>query len=477
MVPRGAFTWVTKKLKGHLSIPLCTTNRINSPGVAEQVLASGSADMISMARPFLADPEFVKKSREGRSDEINTCIACNQACLDNAFMYKRASCLVNPVAGYETSLIIKPVDPKLKRNVAVVGAGPAGLAFATTAARRGHHVTLFEKDSEVGGQLNMAKKVPGKEEFYETLRYYRKQLALTGVNVHLNTEATHDSLKLFDTVVVATGVLPRKVKLPNKGTDAGKVQVLSYIDVLRHNAHVGERVAVIGAGGIGFDVSDFLTHPHVTDTKSHTKADGSLVDRIDENAVKEFLDTWGIDTAIENGGLKKPDNPHIPRQIYLCQRKSGKLGVGLGKTTGWIHRTTMKKRGVIELDGCKYEGITDEGLVIERRNQQQILKVDTVVICAGQECLRTIFNSLTAAGNGAASGPTAHPTATPSNPLQTVFMIGGAEAAGELDAKRAIDQAVRLAATVETAKTGEVFNVPVDFVSSMFAKVQKFIQK
>jgi 2,4-dienoyl-CoA reductase (NADPH2) len=472
MVPRAAFTWVTKTLKenmkGQLTVPLVTTNRINTPAVAEEVLASGCADMVSMARPFLADPYFVKKAREGRSDEINTCIGCNQACLDNAFLYKRASCLVNPIAGYEKTLVIKPVEPSLKKNIAVIGAGPAGLAFATTAARRGHVVTLIEKDSEIGGQLNMAKKVPGKEEFYETLRYFRKQLDLHGVNVKLNTVATPESLKGYDAVVVATGVVPRDVKLPVK---SNKVKIVSYLDVLRNNVPVGKSVAVIGAGGIGFDVSDFLTHAQThAHTQTHKNPDGSLADRVDPGAINEFLESWGIDKQNKAGGLHKPDEleySHSDRKIYLCQRKAGKLGAGLGKTTGWIHRTTMKKRGVVELDGCKYEAVNDEGFVIERKGKKQTLDVDTIVICAGQEPMRQIYEALTKDTPGA----------PPPNPKQTVFMLGGALEALELDAKRAIDQATRLAAVVETAKTGDVFNVPQEFMSTAFAKLQKYLQK
>mmetsp|Transcript_34326 Transcript_34326/g.49894 ORF Transcript_34326/g.49894 Transcript_34326/m.49894 type:complete len:766 (+) Transcript_34326:35-2332(+) len=453
MVPRGAFTWVTEKLKKEVSIPLCTTNRINMPAVAESVLASGAADMISMARPFLADPHFVKKAMENRSDEINTCIGCNQACLDHIFVSKRASCLVNPIAAHETTLKLALVAASKVQRIAVVGAGPAGLAFSTAAAKRGHLVTLFDKESEIGGQFNMAKLVPGKEEFYETLRYFKKQLELNKVSVQLGKSVQESDLKEFDSVVVATGVLPRNVRIPRREGDSGRVNVVSYVDVLKGGAHVGNRVAVIGAGGIGFDVSDFLTHPH---TAHEGVRDATVMTSVDSVAVNDFLTEWGIDHEVSAAGGLVPKGSsktallQVPRKVYLLQRKEGKLGGGLGKTTGWIHRTTMKKREVEELSGCSYIEINDEGLVIERKKKQQTLPVDTVVICAGQESLKSLYSALTTKEN--------------STKKQKLFLIGGAQEAGELDAKRAIDQGTRLAAVVEDANTGDVFEAPIGLI-------------
>jgi 2,4-dienoyl-CoA reductase (NADPH2) len=436
-VPRAAFTWVTKKMKGEVSIPLCTTNRINNPYTAEEVLASGSADMISMARPFLADANFVKKAATGKADEINICIGCNQACLDHSFSMKRASCLVNPQSGYEKTLKLDPVQPNQVQNIAVVGAGPAGLAFATNAARRGHKVTLFEKDKEIGGQFNMAKLIPGKEEFYETLKYFQRQITLTGVTLHLNKEVTSNELRSYDSVVVATGVLPRDVKIPIK-TD--KVKCLSYINVLRDKAKVGDKVAIIGAGGIGFDVAEFITHDE-NDRSNH----GPLPGKVDESSISKFMSEWGIDSAIKSGGLStNMSAPKVQKTVYMLQRKKGKLGAGLGKTTGWIHRSVMKKRGVKEMDECKYIEINDSGLLIERMNKKMTLDVDTVIFCAGQISFKSLYDPLTK-GEGK---------------LPSVFLIGGAQAAGELDAKRAIDQGTRLAAVIENAKTGEVFEQP-----------------
>lgn len=434
MVPRGAFTWVTKKMKGEVGIPLCTTNRINSPATADSIIADGAADMVSMARPFLADPHFVKKAAEGRVDEINTCIGCNQACLDHIFVGKRASCLVNPLACYENSLQVKPVSKDKRGRIAVVGAGPAGLAFATTAASRGHIVTLFERDSAIGGQFNMAKLVPGKEEFYETLRYFRRQLEITGVDVRLNSAADSKALGEFDTVVLATGVLPRKLQIPVKGS---RVNCVSYVDVLRYGAPVGDRVAVIGAGGIGFDVSDFLTHHAL-----HPGESGVPAPHVDSEAVASFLHEWGVaDPSQFPGGLEpqskeaRQSTRHAPkRKIYLLQRKEGKLGATLGKTTGWIHRATLKNRGVEEISGCKYVEINDTGLVIERGGKQRTLEVDTVVVCAGQEPLRDLCEPL---------------AGTPSP--KRVFLIGGAQEAGELDAKRAIDQGTPIPPTNRTS--------------------------
>ncbi|WP_374339072.1 FAD-dependent oxidoreductase [Leeia sp.] len=408
MVPRGGFAWVTRKLKGSVRIPLVTTNRINTPEVAEQILSEGSADMVSMARPFLADPEFVRKAAEQRADEINTCIGCNQACLDHIFQAKMTSCLVNPRACHETELNYLPTaQPK---RIAVVGAGPAGLACATVAAQRGHQVTLFEASSEIGGQFNVAKQVPGKEEFYETLRYFRTQLAKHQVEVKLGQRASAEQLLDFDEVVLATGILPRQISFP--GSDHPKV--LSYLDVLRDKQPVGERVAIIGAGGIGFDTAEYLSHEG-TPTSLDLPA---------------FLQEWGIDGELSHrGGLRAggPAASHSPRQIYLLQRKSSKVGDGLGKTTGWIHRTSLKNKGVQMLSGVQYDKVDDEGLHITVNGQPQLLPVDHVVICAGQEPQRALHAALVASG-------------------KPVHLIGGADVAAELDAKRAIDQGSRLAA-------------------------------
>jgi 2,4-dienoyl-CoA reductase (NADPH2) len=453
LVPRGAFSWVTHKMKSEVSIPLCTTNRINMPDTAENILQTGHADLVSMARPFLADPELPRKAFEGRVDEINTCIGCNQACLDNTFRGQRASCLVNPLSGYELKLVLTPVEAGKKQLIAVVGAGPAGLAFATSAAQRGHAVTLFDKDAEVGGQFNMAKLVPGKEEFYETIRYFKRQLTLAGVTLKLGKSATVDDLTSFDSIVIATGVLPRKVKIPNNSTD-GKVVVLSYIDVLRHKKPVGSRVAVIGAGGIGFDIADFITHSHTGHSPETFNGPAS---HVDSQQVGEFLHTWGVDDTMQSrGGLMKPVDAPPPRKVYLLQRKEGKVGATLGKTTGWIHRSTLKKRDVVEMGGCTYVEINDEGLVIEKKGVRTTLAVDTVVLCAGQVPLVELREPLIKAG-------------------KRVFTIGGALEAGELDAKRAIDQGTRLAAVVETAKDGEVFNAPVDFMPRVMKTMQKLL--
>jgi 2,4-dienoyl-CoA reductase (NADPH2) len=396
------------------------------------------ADMVSMARPLLADPHFVRKAINQKADEINTCIGCNQACLDHIFVGKKASCLVNPLAANETSLKITPVAKDKVQNIAVVGAGPAGLAFATTAANRGHKVTLFEKDKEIGGQFNMAKKIPGKEEFYETLRYFGKQLTLSGVNVRLGHEATASDLNGFDSVVIATGVVPRNIKLLD--TSNAKVKVLSYLDVLKGNAPVGDRVAVLGAGGIGFDVSEFLTH-----NAAHA-VQVPLKNEIDSEAVRDFMRSWNIDDSISvPGGLKKvPVDASPKRKVYLLQRKEGKVGSTLGKTTGWIHRSTLKKQNVEELSGCKYLGVTPEGLLIERNGVKSTLAVDSVVLCTGQEPLRALQEAAIKAS-------------------KKVFLIGGAQEAGDLDAKRAIDQGTRLAATVESASSGQVFESPPEF--------------
>ena len=408
MVPRAAYTWVTARLKGEVGIPLVTSNRINMPDVAEQVLAAGDADMVSMARPLLADPDWVRKAEEHRSDEINTCIACNQACLDLIFQNKRATCLVNPLACYETEISVEPTTTA--KTIAVVGAGPAGLAYATTAASRGHKVTLFEASDAIGGQFNMARRIPGKEEFAETLRYYRKQLELGGVELRLNTRASVEDLSSgFDVVVIATGVTPRQIQL--EGIDHDKV--LTYVDVILGRAEVGEKVAIIGAGGIGFDVAEFLTH-----TESGA------------NPIDSYLNEWGVDREMsERGGLKKAHTDLPARQVTLCQRKAGKLGAGLGKTTGWIHRTSLKHRKVKMLSNCSYEKVDDAGLHLKVGDKDELLDVDHIIICAGQEPSRELLEPLRSAG-------------------VMTQLIGGADEARELDARRAIDQGTRLAAAI-----------------------------
>ncbi|AYO54243.1 NADPH-dependent 2,4-dienoyl-CoA reductase [Acinetobacter wuhouensis] len=407
-VPRAAFTWVTKKLKGSVNVPLITSNRINTPEMAEHVLAQGDADMISMARPMLADSHFVAKAEQGRADEINTCIGCNQACLDHIFSMKIATCLVNPRACYETELIFK--DSANVKNIAVIGAGPAGLSFATYAADRGHKVTIFEASNQIGGQFNIAKTIPGKEEFYETLRYFKRKIELQpNIKLVLNHTATYEELSAenFDDIVVATGVTPRHLNI--EGIDHPKV--LSYIEVLRDRKPVGKKVAIIGAGGIGFDTAEYL---------SHEGESGSL-------NPQKFYDEWGIDTTYEHvGGLKAPEVEQSPREIYLLQRKTNSVGAGLGKTTGWIHRTGLKHRHVKMIPGASYDRIDDQGLHITVGEKTMILDVDNVVICAGQESFTAMFDQLQADG-------------------KSVHLIGGAKEAGELDAKRAIRQGAELA--------------------------------
>ncbi|WP_455603060.1 oxidoreductase, partial [Acinetobacter pecorum] len=379
-VPRAAFTWVTRKLKGQVSVPLITSNRINTPEMAEYVLASGDADMISMARPMLADSEFVLKAEQGRSDEINTCIGCNQACLDHIFSMKIATCLVNPRACYETELIFK--ETNVAKNIAVIGAGPAGLSFAIYAANRGHHVTIFEAAAQIGGQFNIAKTIPGKEEFYETLRYFKRQIELQPrIKLLLNRKATFEQLVSaeFDDIVVATGVTPRQLNIP--GIDHPKV--LSYLDVLRERKPVGQRVAIIGAGGIGFDTAELL---------SHGAESGSV-------NPEKFYDEWGIDTDYENVGGLKPAHVEQPqREIYLLQRKAASVGSSLGKTTGWIHRTGLKHRHVKMIAGASYEKIDDQGLHIVVNDKPALLEVDQIIICAGQESYTAMFDELKAAG-------------------------------------------------------------------------------
>ncbi len=410
MVPRGAFSWVTKKLKGEVNVPLITTNRINMPGVAEQILSDGHADMVSMARPFLADAEIIKKSEEGREDEINTCIACNQACLDHVFKNKLTSCLVNPRACHELELNYSPT--KNPKKIAVVGAGPAGLGFSTVAAQRGHKVTLYDGASEIGGQFNMAKRIPGKEEFYETIRYFKKQIELHGVDLKLNTRVSLDDLKDFDEVILATGIQPRTPEI--EGIDHPKV--LSYIDVLLHNKPVGNKVAVIGAGGIGFDVSEYLTH------HDHAK----------EPSIEEFLNEWGIDGKNEaRGGVEniEPNLPDPTREITMIQRTPGKMGAKLGKTTGWIHRNSLKNRKVNMITGAQYEKIDDQGLHLLLGEDKKVLEVDNVIICAGQLSENSLFEPAKEAG-------------------LSVHLIGGAHIAAELDAKAAINEASYLAAKI-----------------------------
>lgn len=407
-VPRGAYTWVTRKLMGQVSVPLVTTNRINTPELAERLLADGYADMVSLARPMLADPDFVAKAAAGTPEAINTCIGCNQACLDHTFSGQITSCLVNPRACHETELVLAPT--RLKKRVAVVGAGPAGLACAVTAAERGHTVTLFDAASEIGGQLNVARKVPGKQEFDETLRYFRHQLDAHGVDVRLETWVEAGDLEDFDEVVVATGVTPRTPDIPG----ADHPRVLGYLDVLRDGAPVGDRVAVLGAGGIGFDVAEFLT-------------DGG--DKAGEDP-ETYFRNWGVDTAYRApGGLAAPERPAPPRQVHLLQRKTSKVGAGLGKTTGWIHRTELKHRGVTMVPGVRYDRIDDAGLHITVGDESTVLEVDTVVLCTGQEPRRELYEELVAAGRGA-------------------HLIGGADIAAELDAKRAIKQGTELAAAL-----------------------------
>ncbi|WP_405195968.1 FAD-dependent oxidoreductase [Streptomyces anulatus] len=407
-VPRGAFSWVTEKVRGAVSVPLVTSNRINTPEVAEEILASGRADMVSMARPFLADPEFVAKAAAGRADAINTCIGCNQACLDHIFSLQITSCLVNPRACHETELVLSPT--RARKRVAVVGAGPAGLACSVTAAERGHAVTLFDTADEIGGQLNVARRVPGKEEFDETLRYFRTRLAELDVEVRLSTRADTGTLDGYDEIVLATGVEPRTPAIP--GTD--RPNVVSYLDVLRDGTPVGDRVAIVGAGGIGFDVAEFLT-------------DGGDEASLDADT---FFRQWGVDTSYaERGGLRAPERPESPRTVHLVQRRTTKVGAGLGKTTGWIHRTELRHRGVEMIAGASYDLIDDEGLHLTVDGERRVLPVDTVVLCAGQEPRRELYEELRAG-------------AVP------VHLIGGADVAAELDAKRAIRQGTELAAAL-----------------------------
>lgn len=406
-VPRGAFSWVTRKLKGKVGIPLVTTNRINDPQVADTILAHGDADMVSMARPFLADAELLSKAQSGRADEINTCIGCNQACLDQIFVGNVTSCLVNPRACHETLMPVIPAQQK--KNLAVIGAGPAGLAFAVNAAARGHSVTLFDTQAEIGGQFNVAKQIPGKEEFYETLRYYRRMIELTGVALCLNQRVDPTMLTLFDEVILACGIEPRMPAI--EGIDHPRV--LSYLDVLRDKAPVGESVAIIGCGGIGFDTAMYLSQPGEPTSQN----------------IAEFCVEWGIDTSLSNAGGLRPEGPQrstSPRRIVMLQRKASKPGDGLGKTTGWIHRATLLSRGVKMIPAVSYQKIDDAGLHLLIGGEPQLLAVDHVIICAGQEPRRELAEPLREAG-------------------KAVHLIGGCDVALELDARRAIAQGTKLA--------------------------------
>ncbi len=409
-VPRGAFTWVTKKMKEELSIPLITSNRINMPETAEKILSEGDADMISMARPFLADSDWVNKAAQERVDEINTCIGCNQACLDHVFEQKVASCLVNPRACHETELNYYPTESQKK--IAVIGSGPAGLAASTIAAQRGHVVTLFDAEKEIGGQFNLAKQIPGKEEFYETLRYFKKQIEIHNVSLKLNTRVSVEDLKDsdFDEIIVATGIKPRELKI--EGINHHKV--LSYIDVLKFKKPVGKRVAVIGAGGIGFDVSEYLTHEGESTSLN----------------IDAWLKEWGIDKKLEaRAGIEgeKPEFEPSPREIFMFKRSKGKFGGNLGKTTGWIHRSSLKKKKVQFIGDVSYTKIDDKGLHYTQNEEAKILEVDNIVICAGQTPFKELYQPLLDAG-------------------KKIHVIGGADFASELDAKRAINQGARLAA-------------------------------
>ncbi|MGW6838005.1 oxidoreductase [Streptomyces sp. NPDC054949] len=407
-VPRGAYTWVTKRLMGAVSVPLVTSNRINTPEIAEELLADGRADLVSLARPFLADAEFVNKARAGAPETINTCIGCNQACLDHTFSGKITSCLVNPRACHETELVLSPTQ--LKKSVAIVGAGPAGLACAVSAAERGHAVTLYEAAGHIGGQLDVARRIPGKEEFEETIRYFGTQLAAREIDVRLNTRADVDTLQGYDEVVVATGVTPRTPAI--EGVD--HPNVVNYLDVLRDGAPVGERVAVVGAGGIGFDVAEFLT-----DSGEGASQDPEV-----------YFRHWGVDTAYTGpGGLTPAERPASPRRVHLLQRKATKVGANLGTTTGWIHRAELKHRGVVSVAGATYDRIDDEGLHITVEGEERLVPADTVVLCTGQEPRRDLYEALRAAGVDA-------------------HLIGGADVAAELDAKRAIRQGTELAASL-----------------------------
>ena len=428
LVPRGAYSWVTERLMGEVNIPLITTNRINTPEKAEEILAAGQADMVSMARPFLADPDFARKAFAGHADEINTCIACNQACLDRVFENKEASCLVNPRACKESNQMLQSIHPtqaiphsalRTPHSVAVIGAGPAGLSCATELAARGFEVHLYEAAAEIGGQFNMAKRVPGKEEYAETLRYFGKMIEKTGVNLHLNTRVSAEELleKGFREVVLATGVSPRIPAI--EGIDHSKV--LSYVDVLLGQKPVGKKVAIIGAGGIGFDVAVYLSHSNLR-TKNY-----DLRDAPEELEIAEYQKEWGVDPEYRNrGGITALEGERAARQIWLLQRSKGKVGAGLGKTTGWAHRLTLKHRGVQMWSSVQYQRIDDRGLHLTVNGTSQILEVDKVIICAGQDSLRTLQAPLEQAG-------------------VRVQLIGGSKLAAELDAQRAIEEGMLVA--------------------------------
>ena len=438
-VPRGAFAWVTQQLKGKVSIPLVATNRINTPEVAEQILADGMADMVSMARPFLADPLFVQKAAAGQADRINTCIGCNQACLDHTFGGKITSCLVNPRACHETLMVQTPAPSK--ERIAVVGAGPAGLAFATTAAQRGFDVTLIDAASEIGGQFNVAKQVPGKEEFYETLRYFGKQIELTGVKLQLGRKVSAQDLVQagYRQVVLATGIVPRKPEI--EGINHPKV--VGYLDVLRDKCTVGKTVALIGAGGIGFDVAEYLLHEGTSPSLDPAK----------------FFAEWGVDTAYAaRGGLKPAHIEKSPRKVYLLQRKASKVGDGLGKTTGWIHRTSLKNRQVEMVPGVTYRKVDDAGLHITVGDKEMTIPADTVVLCAGQDPQRELQAELLAAGC-------------------SVHLIGGADKAAELDAKRAIKQGTELALSLDPGAVPAAAPAVASFAQRLQPKVAESLEK
>jgi 2,4-dienoyl-CoA reductase (NADPH2) len=414
-VPRAAFASVAARLKQAVTVPVIASNRINMPDEAEALIASGSVDMVSLARPFLADSEWVNKVAEGRVDEINTCIGCNQACLDHTFANKRASCLVNPRAGHETELVYRKAAHK--KRIAVVGAGPAGLSAATVAAECGHDVTLFDSADRVGGQFNIAMQVPGKEEFAQTLRYFAKQLEITGVRVQLGQRVTCEQLlsQGFDDVVVATGIVPRTPRIP--GVD--RANVVTYLDVLQRKVVLGQRVAIIGAGGIGFDVGEFLLHDPAV----------ALPVSIDH-----WCREWGVDLqAQSNGGLVAPDTAKPYRQLYLLQRKTTRVGAGLGKTSGWVHRAVMQRNNVEMLAGVEYQRIDDAGLHITVNGQSRVLMVDHIVLCAGQDSLTELM-------------PPVGAPATPGTPR--FHTVGGAALASELDAKRAIREGAVLAVSL-----------------------------
>jgi 2,4-dienoyl-CoA reductase (NADPH2) len=415
-VPRAAFSFATAKLRKEVTIPVCASNRINTPEVAEGIISEGEADLVSMARPLLADPFFVSKAEAGRGDEINTCIACNQACLDHTFQMKRASCLVNPRACHETELLYLPTQDKKK--VAVIGAGPAGMSSSTVLAERGHDVTLYDADDKIGGQFNIAKQIPGKDDFNETMRYFGKMIEKYGVKVKLNTRVSAEDLikEGYDEVIVATGITPRTPGIP--GVENAKV--LTYLDVIRDKKPVGKKVAIIGAGGIGFDVGEFLAHNHAGD---------------DEAEKQQWYKEWGVDTSLETrSAMKAPEVVPSPREIFLLQRKESAVGKNLGKTSGWVHRATLKHKDVTMIPGCSYDKIDDQGLHITVNGQSRTLEVDNVIICAGQTSNRSLADDLIAAGAEAQG--------------MKIHVIGGADVAAELDAKRAINQGSRLAAEI-----------------------------